>query len=904
MKLLQKITKNKTLVLVLVPLLVLGAFAGQFVYANVLTAGYCWNGNIGWVNMAGVDYDAGTRAFTGSASFHYGKYLSGVFADGEIDFTAQGGTSLALTLSGSQNGDGNFPILGQAFSEEIGWVFADHGGTAGTEAAVTPSGELTGNFWSNEFGWIQCDAASIGVSNTQVWDLASIIVSVPSLIVAENAGTNTFDVRLGSQPTADVVVDLSSNDTAEATVSPATMTFTNGNWNVDQTATVTGVPDTAAGDDTATIMVSVNDALSDDQYDPVVDESVTITVPDDENPADDTDGDGVPNSEELSAVPPTDPNDPDSFEDTDGDGVPNYVENNAVPPTNPNDDTEFTDTDGDGVPDYVEENGTPATNPNDATDYTDTDGDGASDYFEENASPPTDPNDSSSVTDTDGDGVPDAIDPNPTTPGDTLVDTDGDGVPDIVEENQGTDPNDNTDFQDTDGDGVADYIEGVEGTDSNNANDLIDSDGDGVGDSVENKGFNGGDADGDGVQDATQQSVSGSLNPVTGKNATLKSVGSCEFITENEFISEGALAADDSSADYPVGLVDFQVQCTTPGDSTDVTIYYDQAYDTSTWSYKKFDGSGNVYSDITDLATFGTHTYITGPETGNTVTTVSFTVTDGDPRTDEDGIVDGFINDPSGPAVAISSSTSSSKKGGSRRVVQSVLDKIFGRNSDVEQEEPVVAATTIPVTTPSTGDTLGGGEQCSASQILTQNLKTGARNGVYHSYTKSMVTEANILQAHMNRLGFASGPEDGIIGPISDGAIKRMQTFLGTTPDGYVGPITRGLLNNSCGTGTTEIVQAVTTPVVTQTITTSQCSFPENLKPGAENNNVLSLQNFLKDQGFLTATPNGYYGPATTAAVVAFQNKYPEIYTNAGLTSASVNFYTNSRAKAIEICER
>jgi len=34
---------------------------------------------------------------------------------------------------------------------------------------------------------------------------------------------------------------------------------------------------------------------------------------------------------------------------------------------------------------------------------------------------------------------------------------------------------------------------------------------------------------------------------------------------------------------------------------------------------------------------------------------------------------------------------------------------------------------------------------------------------------------------------------------LSDGAIKRMQTFLGTTSDGFVGPITRGLINESCG---------------------------------------------------------------------------------------------------------
>ncbi len=93
-------------------------------------------------------------------------------------------------------------------------------------------------------------------------------------------------------------------------------------------------------------------------------------------------------------------------------------------------------------------------------------------------------------------------------------------------------------------------------------------------------------------------------------------------------------------------------------------------------------------------------------------------------------------------------------------------------------------------------------KQCPVSELLSQNLKTGAHNGRYNSYTGGIVTQAHILQGHLNRLGFNSGVADGILGPISDAAIKRMQVSLGAKPDGYVGPITRGLLNNSCTTKT------------------------------------------------------------------------------------------------------
>jgi hypothetical protein len=100
---------------------------------------------------------------------------------------------------------------------------------------------------------------------------------------------------------------------------------------------------------------------------------------------------------------------------------------------------------------------------------------------------------------------------------------------------------------------------------------------------------------------------------------------------------------------------------------------------------------------------------------------------------------------------------------------------------------------------------LGKPGLCSAELIITQDMRAGARNGRINNYSRTTIAkkeiakEVKILQTHMNRLGFNSGPVDGILGPITDGAIKRMQKFLGTGQDGLVGPITRSLINNSCG---------------------------------------------------------------------------------------------------------
>ncbi len=63
------------------------------------------------------------------------------------------------------------------------------------------------------------------------------------LTTTEDGGQDAFNIVLNSQPTNDVTIPLSSNDTGEGTVSPDSFTFTNANWNNPQTVTITGVDD-------------------------------------------------------------------------------------------------------------------------------------------------------------------------------------------------------------------------------------------------------------------------------------------------------------------------------------------------------------------------------------------------------------------------------------------------------------------------------------------------------------------------------------------------------------------------------------------------------------------------------------------------------------------------------------
>ena len=99
--------------------------------------------------------------------------------------------------------------------------------------------------------------------------------------VSETGTTDTFTVVLTNQPNSNVVIDVSSGDTDEATVSPSSLTFTTGNWNSAQTVTVTGVSDNAVdGNQNTTITVSVNDGSSDNNFDPLNDQTITATTTD------------------------------------------------------------------------------------------------------------------------------------------------------------------------------------------------------------------------------------------------------------------------------------------------------------------------------------------------------------------------------------------------------------------------------------------------------------------------------------------------------------------------------------------------------------------------------------------------------------------------------------------------
>ncbi|SEW29757.1 Por secretion system C-terminal sorting domain-containing protein [Roseivirga pacifica] len=106
----------------------------------------------------------------------------------------------------------------------------------------------------------------------------TITETASSTEVDESGATDTFNVVLDSEPASDVVINVSSGSTSEVTVDQSSLTFTSGNWNVPQTVTVQGVDDSKVDTDKSVkITLSIDDAASHDNYDAVIDQSVSVT---------------------------------------------------------------------------------------------------------------------------------------------------------------------------------------------------------------------------------------------------------------------------------------------------------------------------------------------------------------------------------------------------------------------------------------------------------------------------------------------------------------------------------------------------------------------------------------------------------------------------------------------------
>jgi hypothetical protein len=128
----------------------------------------------------------------------------------------------------------------------------------------------------NNYNGKALSPVSVVNQDNDIGPAPDITITPPSdLQTSEDLTTDSFAVVLTSQPADTVIITVSSSNTSEGTVSPASLNFTTTNWSTPQTVTVSGVDDFSV-DDNVTYNISLTVQSTDSNYDGMVLTPVTV----------------------------------------------------------------------------------------------------------------------------------------------------------------------------------------------------------------------------------------------------------------------------------------------------------------------------------------------------------------------------------------------------------------------------------------------------------------------------------------------------------------------------------------------------------------------------------------------------------------------------------------------------
>jgi len=108
-------------------------------------------------------------------------------------------------------------------------------------------------------------------------DLPVILFSPASVNMAEGA-TATVEVWLQNAPAGPVTINVSTLMAGLLNVSPVTLTFNSSNFSTHQVITLQATENVFLGDQTDNMILSVNDALSFDPFDPLPDINIPVNI--------------------------------------------------------------------------------------------------------------------------------------------------------------------------------------------------------------------------------------------------------------------------------------------------------------------------------------------------------------------------------------------------------------------------------------------------------------------------------------------------------------------------------------------------------------------------------------------------------------------------------------------------
>lgn len=143
---------------------------------------------------------------------------------------------------------------------------------------------VLGAISAGDSAYVGIDPDNVSVMNVDD-DTPGVTVTPSSgCVTTESGGTATFSVVLNTLPASDVTITLLSDDATEATVLPASVTFTSANWDAPQIVTITGIDDFSVDGDQAYSVVTEMDPGSSAEYVALVVDDVDAVNNDDDSP--------------------------------------------------------------------------------------------------------------------------------------------------------------------------------------------------------------------------------------------------------------------------------------------------------------------------------------------------------------------------------------------------------------------------------------------------------------------------------------------------------------------------------------------------------------------------------------------------------------------------------------------
>jgi VCBS repeat-containing protein len=326
----------------------------------------------------------------------------------------------------------------------------------------------------------------------------------------------------------------------------------------------------------------------------------------------------------------------------------------------------------------------------------------------------------------------------------------------------------------------------------------------------------------------------------------------CTIQTFNSVL-EGELT-NDNAYDYNLGLFDMTVDCVDEGESVTLRIELDQIYDTSEWVYRKYDPDTNEYTTIN--ADWVTYRSLGG------VTVIEYDVTDGGPL-DSDGVVNGSITDPAGPATLVD---------------EPVPESEDNQNPDDSDWEP-----TQPVRTSSGGGGGGGNSRRTDTSELQPSPRPGVNTSVPTDFTfdnniSFVQPEFNVredveqLQRFLNDFEGERLAVDGSYDADDNAAVERFQRKYAreildvwnlTEATGFVGITTRLKINFLLKWQTAQC------PAFTE--------FNGGLSGIMFSPEIGKTQEILRDLDMYTGPINNTWDAATNRALITFQETFREV---------------------------